>query len=128
VSSGILFDSSAWIELLSAGPLEKNCRAIFSKATEVIVPTVVQYEVYRKTLVTVSEDRALSAVALLNQQTVLPMTTEVALLAADLSIQHKLGMADSLVLAHSQIAKATLVTLDNDFSSIAGVQIIRQKN
>jgi predicted nucleic acid-binding protein len=127
VNSRVLLDSSAWIEILATGPQEKTCRNLLNKASEVIVPTIIQYEVYRKTLLSISEDRALSAIAHLNQQAVIPLTTEVALLAADLSILHKLGMADSVILAHSQIAKATLVTLDNDFSTIVGVHVVRSR-
>ncbi len=125
MSATVLLDSSVWIELLCSGSLEKPARVFFAKASKVIVPTIVQYEVYRKITSLVSDDRALSAIALLNQQAVIPLTTEVSLLAADLSLEHKLGMADSLILAHSQVAQAKLITLDNDFASISGVHIIR---
>lgn len=121
----ILLDSSVWIEILGVGPLaelaEKELRA-----STIVVPTVVLFEVYKKISIAVSEEQGLSVVALLSQYTVVDLTHEVSLTAADLSRQYKLGMADSFVLAHSHHADAPLVTLDNDFSRVPGVKVIRK--
>jgi len=94
-------------------------------ASSVVVPTLVLFEVYRKIAQQVSEDQALSSVAMLAQHAVADLTQEIALSAADLSLAHKLPMADSLILAHAQRAGATLVTLDNDFTEIPGVKVLR---
>ncbi len=51
----------------------------------------------------------------------LVLTPEISLLAADLSIQYGLAVADSLVLAHARLLGVPLVTLDNDFNFIPGV-------
>lgn len=120
-----LLDSSVWIEILASGPLHKVCRRELTSSPGVVVPTLVIFEVYRKIASALSEDQALSAVAYLNRWSVVPMDQEVALTAADLSIEHRLGMADSIVLAHSIREHARLVTLDNDFAGIPGVKIIR---
>lgn len=50
---------------------------------------------------------------------------EIALHGVDLSIAYKLGMTDSLVLAHVLREGAQLVTLDNDFASIKEASVIR---
>ena len=121
----IVLDSSIWIEIFGGGRLAKACERERKNATEVHVPALILFEVYRKITVSVSEDRALSAVATMSQYLVIELTREVALLGADLSIEHKLSMADSLVLAHARFASAYLVTLDNDFTGIQGVKIIR---
>ena len=94
-------------------------------ADQIIVPTVVLYEVYKKTASARSDDHALSAIAVLSQYEVVDLSREVALAAADLSLQKSMAMADSVVLAHSQQAGAILITLDNDFSGIAGTQVLR---
>jgi toxin FitB len=91
-----------------------------------IVPTLVLYEVYRKISTSISEDQALSVVALMSQQKVMDLTRDVALGAADLSIQYKLPIADSLILAHARHENALLVTLDNDFAKIDGVKVLRK--
>src|SRR5262249_16882527 len=114
------------IEILGSGPLSKSCRKELDNADRVVVPTLVLFEVYRKILTAVSEDQALAAVAVMSQHDVIDLSRDVALTAGDLSVQLKLGMADSMVLAHSHAASATLITLDNDFSGVPGVKILRK--
>lgn len=122
----VVLDSSVWIEILGYGGLAKACTQALKGAEKVCVPTLVLFEVYKKIASSRSEDVALSAVALLSQHELADLTREVALAAADLSMQHGLAMADSFILAHAQRSGATLVTLDNDFATIPGVQVIRR--
>lgn len=124
-SKPIILDSSAWIEILNNGNQSKACLKALKQVEKVYVPTVVIFEVYRKIASTRSEDQALSAVALLSQNHVVDLSREIALSAADLSIEKKLAMADSLVLAHAQNINAMLLTLDNDFSGIPDAQVLR---
>ena len=122
----LVLDSSAWIEILGSGPLSKACTKELKAASRVLVPTLVFFEVYKKIASSLSEDQALSAVALLSQYETKEMTREIALAAADLSLTHRLGMADSLILAHAQQEGATLVTLDNEFVGLANTTVIRK--
>ena len=121
----LVVDSSVWVEILNRGILAKSCGKELHSARQIYVPTLVIFEVYRKIASSVSEDQALSAVAALSQHQVVDLSREVALTAADLSIQHKLALADSVVLAHAHLLGATLVTLDNDFSEVSGVRVLR---
>jgi hypothetical protein len=89
------------------------------------VPAIIVFEVCRKVAAKVSEDEALRVAAWLRTFGILPLSDEVALLAVDLSLAHKLAMADSIVLAHAHREDALLVTLDNDFASLNQVQVIR---
>jgi len=125
MKESVLLDSSAWIEIFSEGSLGKACRKELDSSKQVIVPTLVLFEVYRKIAKQVSEDQGLSAIAVLTQFSVADLTQDIALTAADLSLTHKLPMADSLILAHAQRSEATLVTLDNDFATIPGVIVLR---
>lgn len=122
----VVLDSSVWIELLAIGPLAALCQKEFDAASAIIVPTLVIFEVYRKIAKQVSEDLGLSAVAFMNQQRVVDLSQEVALTAADLSLQYRLPMADSIVLAHAHQASAALVTLDNDFAAIPSTKVLRK--
>jgi predicted nucleic acid-binding protein len=122
-SNLVLLDSSVWIEVITQGKLYEKC--MHEKSDQIIVPTLVLFEVYRKLSKNLSEDKALIAIAMITQNQVQDMTQEVALTAADLSLEYNLGMADSLILAHSRIHKAKLITLDNDFSDIKDVKVIR---
>lgn len=120
-----VLDSSVWIEILNNGALAKNCLKELKCASHVCVPTLVIFEVYKKIASSRSEDQALSAVAVLSQHEVVEMTREIALSAADISLQKGLAMADSIVLAHAQQEGATLLTLDNDFAGIPGARVLR---
>jgi predicted nucleic acid-binding protein len=120
-----LLDSSVWIEIFSKGKKEKLCLKELEQADKIIVPTVIIFEVYKKLNLSTSEDLALKAIAFMSGYEAQDLTRDVALTAADLAINHKLAMADSLVLAHAQNSHSTLVTMDNDFSGINNVKIIR---
>ncbi|MGE4233372.1 MAG: type II toxin-antitoxin system VapC family toxin [Bacteriovoracia bacterium] len=120
-----LLDSSVWIEIFRKGPLSSLCKKELNSSSNILVPTLVIYEVYRKIAQTLSEDVALSAIALLSQHTVVDLNRDIALLAADISISHKLGMADSMILAHAKESHAKLISLDNDFSSISDAKVLR---
>ncbi len=121
-----LLDSSVWIEIFGSGPLLKSCQKELKSAGSIIVPSLVLFEVYKKIVCSTSEDYALSAVAVMSQHTIADLTQEIALSAADISIQNRLGMADSVILAHAQRSTAVLVTLDNDFSELQGVRVLRK--
>lgn len=124
-SRTIVFDSSCWIEIFTQGPLSRLCDKEFKNASQILVPTVVIYEVYRKISLTVSEDQALSAVALMSQYKIVDLNRDISLTAADLSIGQKLPMADSFVLAHARYEDAILVTLDNDFRGMSNTKVLR---
>ena len=47
-----------------------------------------------------------------------------AMAAAQLSHQHELPMADSVILATARDAKATLFTLDSEFQKLENIQLI----
>ena len=126
MSTAVLIDSSVWIEILNKGVSARQCAQSLKEADRVYVPTLVLYEVYKKITSSRSEDQALSAIAMMSQFDVMDMTREIALAAADISIQKGLAMADSVVLAHAQQVGATLLTMDNDFSEIPGVKVLRK--
>lgn len=126
MAEAIVVDSSVWIEIFGQGALAKTCLKEVRGATRVGVPTVVLFEVYKKIASLQSEPQALSAISVLNQYEILDHTQEVALFAADIALQEKLAMADSLVLAHARSFSGTLLTLDNDFAGLNGARVIRR--
>src|SRR3989338_4493009 len=123
----ILIDSSAWLEILSKGALSHEINKYMRESKSIIVPTVVIFEVYRKIAKAIAQDEGLAAVVFISTHEVVDISREVALTAADLSIQYGLGMADSLVLAVAQEYNAVLLTLDYDFHKIPGTKVLRRK-
>ena len=71
-----------------------------------------------------SSSEALTVAAFLRQYQILNLTDEIALHAIDLGFEYKLGMADSVVLAHSRREAATLLTLGNDFRGVFGARVL----
>lgn len=60
--------------------------------------------------------------ALMQIAKIVDLTEPIALLAAEVSIQHKLSLADSVILATARLHNATLWTQDAHFAGIDGVQ------
>ena len=118
-------DSSVWIELLGKGKLAKKCAAALRPHKVAGVPALVVYEVCRKVQSKLSAEHALSVAAMLRQYGILELTDQIALLAVDLSLEHKLSMADSIVLAQAREIGATLLTMDNDYAKLDGVFVVR---
>lgn len=58
---------------------------------------------------------------------VVPLTTPIALLAADLSSQHRMAMADALIYATARQESVVLVTCDRHFSGIPGVHYVAKR-
>jgi toxin FitB len=56
----------------------------------------------------------------MRKTSIIPLTEEVALVGADLSLEHKLAMADAIVLATARLHDAEVITSDADFSGIPG--------
>lgn len=118
-----VIDSSAWLEYFANGP---NA-AFFAKPIEdgddgLIVPSVTIYEVFKRVLQQRDEGSALRAVATMEQGTVVDLDGRLALSAARVSIDMKLPLADSIVLATARLHGATLWTQDADFETVPGVR------
>ena len=122
--SAKVIDSSCWIEIFASGSLVKKCQKELSSCNTIVVPSLVIFEVYKKVKQSISDESGLSVTSYLSQFEVHSLTREVALLAADLSLQYKLGTADSLILAHTHEVSAELITLDNDFRGLPSVRVL----
>ena len=64
------------------------------------------------------------AVAQLDKSVVVPLTSTIALTAADLGLEHGLAMADAVVYATGLLNEAPVVTSDRDFEGLPGVVYI----
>lgn len=91
----------------------------------IITPTIVLYEVYKKIKRERGEETAVQFAGRLNATHVIPLTESIALLAADLSIQHGLAMADAIVYATGRDQEAEVVTGDADLEGLPGVVYIK---
>lgn len=120
----IVVDSSGWLQFLTDGPLADQYASRLRQPAAVITPTIVIYEVYKHSKRLRGEDGALDAVAAMQKTRVVELNDELALIAADLSIDLKLPMADAIILATARLHEAEVVTSDADFEGVPGVTYI----
>jgi toxin FitB len=121
----VLLDSSGWIEFFTGGPLADRYAAYFASRYQLITPTVVLYEVYKKIKRERGEETALLFAGRLSATQVVQLTESIALLAADLSLRHGLAMADAIVYATAKDQEAEVVTGDADLKNLPGVVYVR---
>ena len=115
-------DSSVWLEYFAAGPLADRFEKALQRRDELVTPAVVLYEVYRWILRNRGEEDAARSAALLEQTRLVAVDASLARLAAELSVEHSLAMADALVYATARAHEATLLTLDAHFEGLPGVE------
>ncbi len=120
-------DSSAWLEYFADGP---NA-SVFAKPIEnsrlLVVPSLSLYEVFKRVSQQRDDDEALRAIAVMEQGTVVDLDRATALEAARLSIQYRLAMADSVMLATAQRHRALLWTQDADFDGLPGARYFAKR-
>lgn len=117
-----IVDSSGWLEYFADGPNAGRFADPLSNIGELLVPAITLYEVFKVVCRQRGEDAALQAVAMMQQGRVIELSSSIALLAAKLSLDMKIPMADSMILATAQIHGAVLWTQDNDFEGLHGVR------
>ena len=86
------------------------------------MPTITLYEVFKRIYQQRGEDDALTAIAHMQQGTVVDVDSSIALEAAHISADEKIPMADSLIWATAQRHQATLWTQDIDLQKFPNVR------
>ena len=124
----ILVDTCGWIEWLTEGALADSFASYMQDPAELLVPTTVQYELYKWVKRESDENTALVTIALADDSLVIPLSTDVALVAADLSLSHKLAFADAVIYASARNYNVELVTSDDHFEGLPGVTYFPKKD
>jgi toxin FitB len=122
-----LVDSSAWLEYFADGPNAGFFAAAIEDTGNLLVPTICLLEVFKRVLQQRSESDALTVVVQMQQGRVVDLDASLALSAARLSLQLKLPLADSVILATARAHRAALWTQDADFARLRGVKYLAKK-
>ena len=122
-----LVDSSGWLSYFADEPNAKYFLGPLNETDSLVVPTVVIYEVFKVVLRESSENEALLAAVAMRKGTVVDLTTSRAIAASRLSLEHKLPMADGIILATAKEFGAAIWTQDSDFKNIRGVKYFPKK-
>ena len=125
----VLIDSSGWIEYFSKGRNAERFAAYVEKATpsHCITPTIVLYEVQKGVKRACGEEIADKAAAyLFTSTTLIELSAELALEAANQSMKLGLTMADAIIKTTADAYQATIVTGDKDFKGLSNVILIEK--
>ena len=117
-------DSSAWLEYFADGPNAAVFAEPLCDIAALVVPSMTIYEVFKVVYRQRGEDAALQAVALMQQGTVVELTASLAMVAAKISLDTGLPMADSIILATARQHEAQLWTQDEHFRNVPGVRFV----
>jgi predicted nucleic acid-binding protein len=117
-------DTSGWLEYFANGPNAAFFATPINKTAQLLIPTLSVYEVFKRIHLLRGEGAALQAIAVMQEGQIVDLDRAIALSAAKLSLELKLPMADSVILATAHSRGATLWTQDADFETLAGVQYI----
>ena len=122
----ILVDSCGWIEYFGEGSLAEQYAVIIEKTDkqEIVTPTIVIYEVYKRIKCMRGEEKATEVYAQMSLTRVVELTNSLAVKAADISIKKEIAMADAIVVATANECGAQIVTSDQHFKKIDGAKFI----
>ena len=122
-SKRIVVDSSGWLEYLTDDVNADRFAPYVAGNFDVIVPTIVVYEVYKKLLMESGKSAADAFASDAMRRTVVPLDDVLAISAAQISLDHRLPMADAIIYASAKAQNAELVTGDPHFGGLPGVII-----
>lgn len=120
-------DSSGWLEYFADGPNADFFAPAIEAISDLVVPTISVYEVFKRILQQRSESEALQAVAVMMRGRAVDLDVHLALSAAKISTLLRIPMADSTILATARAYGATTWTQDEHFAHIEGVQYIAKQ-
>ena len=122
-----LIDSSAWLEYFNDDLNAAFFTDPIENTTQVIVPAICLYEVFKKFMQKDQKDAGLKAISYMCRGRVVSLDPELALQAAKTSVELKLSMADSIIYATARQHNAIIWTQDIHFKNLPGVKYIGKK-
>jgi len=125
-SNWVVVDSTGWVEFLGNGPKADAFAKYLDNPQDVLLPTIVVYEVYKKILREQGQtlaERFLSHAFAFHERE-LPLDIALAALAAKTSLDANLPMADAIIYASARAHEAELITSDAHFKGLPGVTLL----
>lgn len=120
-------DSSGWLEYFADGPNAPFFEPSILDLKNLVVPTLSLFEVSKRIMQQKNETPALQAIAAMQQGNVVDLNATLALDAARLSLELRIPMADSIMLATSRSFDAVLWTQDSDLKDLDDVKYCKKK-
>lgn len=117
-----LVDAGAWIAYVSDGPDAGYFASAIERTSELVVPTVVLWEVFRHLVRHAGEGPALEVAAAMRQGRVMDLDATLALEAARLASLHDLDVTGSVIMATAGVTDATVWTTDRRLAYLPEVR------
>jgi predicted nucleic acid-binding protein len=119
-------DSSGWLEYFSGSERADFFAPAIEDTEHLPVPVLCIHEVFKKILQTQGQAVAEIHTADLLKGKVIDLTVSLAMSTALLSVEHRLPMAESIILATAREHRTTLWTQDEHFKGLENVQYIEK--
>jgi predicted nucleic acid-binding protein len=123
-SDSIVIDSSGWLEYITGDEKAELFAPYFQGDTPILVPVIVLYEVRKILLLRKFRVLADAFLSEASRREVVPVDENIAVIAATISVDFQLTMADALLYATAQSRTANFITSDAHFSNLPGVTLI----
>lgn len=126
-SKMVVVDSSGWLEYLTEDTKADLFASHLKAAETLLLPAIVVYEVYKTLLAKKGSILAESFAAYASgfRERLIPLDASLSFLAARLSIERGLHMADAIIYATAQAHGAQLITSDAHFDvNLPGVTLV----
>ena len=117
-----VMDSSCWIEYFHSTPISNEFSLVVERPRELLVPSIVLYEVCKNLLSKTHRANVENFVEAMQKGRVIVLTSELSIIAADISRKYKLPMADSIIYATTKQYNAVLWTTDQHFDGLPNVR------
>lgn len=125
-SDWAIVDSSGWVEYMGNGPQADAFAPYLESSENLLLPSIVVYEVYKKLLR--ETGRGLAEIFLSQaygfRERLIDLDLELSLLAAKTSLDTRLPMADAIIYATALHHRAKLITSDAHFANLPGVTLV----
>ena len=117
----VLVDSWAWIEYFKGSHLATQAKEIIESNQKILLSTINVSEIYLFLLRNKPSDAEKLIKFALTSSFVIPIDSSIALKAAKIKYDKKIGMADAIVIATAEENNATILTGDDDFKNMKNV-------
>ncbi len=123
----VLLDSFSWMEFFYGSAFGERVRSVIASQEEIIASTINVFEIRRKYLLTSPREVTEKINYVLTRVRVIPVSEEIALSAAELSVKYRMHATDALIYATARAYDGRLLTGDEHFKGLPGVEFIEVK-
>lgn len=120
----VLVDSSGWLEYITDDVKAPLFAPYFEGIRPILVPAIVIYEVRKVLLRSHGKAQADQFISHALRRQTIPLDEDLAIASAEISLRHKLAMADAIVYATALQYHAEFVTSDQAFQALPNVTLL----